>query len=193
IRVANLTHVTLQDSNDACPASIFQRFLRHPAGLARINASCARRVTPIHTVGTYPLRLADAVAATPRRGNQVRTRALQAASVALAAVGDETSRWPLLSGRRDLGVRGGKVTFSYGHPLEITLRGVRLVSDATINGTARWSRVADVVTARLTVRARGMAPVRLSAHWRPFGAQNQLAVISGSERSHRLAAAAPAP
>jgi hypothetical protein len=98
--VANLTHVTLQDSNDSCPASIYRRFVRNPAGLGTLNASCARRVTPIHTVGSYPRRLAQAVAATPRRGNQVPTRGLRAASVGLDAVGDETSRFPLLSGRR---------------------------------------------------------------------------------------------
>lgn len=193
IRVANLTHVTLQDSNDSCPASIFQRFVRNPAGLANMNASCARRVTPIHTVGSYPRRLADAVAATPSRGNQVRTRALQAASVAVAAVGDETSRFPLLSGRRDLGLRGGTVTFSRGHPRKITLHGVRFVADATISGTAQWSRTPDVVSAHLTVRLRGMAPVRLAAQWQPFGAQDQRAVITGSEGKRRLAATAPAP
>jgi pimeloyl-ACP methyl ester carboxylesterase len=193
IRVANLTHVTLQDSNDSCPASIYQRFVRNPAGLASMNASCARRVTPIHTVGSYPRRLAQAVAATPSHGNQVPTRALRAASVAVAAVGDETSRFPLLSGRRDLGLRGGTVTFTRGHPRGITLRGVRMVADATISGTAQWSRTPDVVSAHLTVRAHGMAPVRLAARWRPFGAQDQLAVISGSEGKRRLAATAPAP
>ncbi len=31
IRVANLTHVLLQDGDDSCPASIYQRFLRLPA------------------------------------------------------------------------------------------------------------------------------------------------------------------
>ncbi len=179
--------------NDACPASIFQRFLRDPEGLARLDASCARRVTPVHTVGSYPLRLADAVAARPRRGNRAGTRALQAASVALSAVGDETSRWPELSGRRDLGLRGGLVTFSPGQPLKISFHDVRVVTDAAINGTARWNRAVDQVNARLTVRIPGGALVRISAHWRPFGAQNQLAVISGSQGSRRLIATAPAP
>ena len=64
VRVANLTHVTLQDANDACPASIYQRFVRNPAGLASEDTSCAQHVAPIHTVGSYPLRLAGAVPAT---------------------------------------------------------------------------------------------------------------------------------
>ncbi len=193
IRVANLTHVTLQDANDACPASIYQRFLRNPAALQRMNASCAPRVTPVHAVGAYPLRLADAAAARPSRGNETGTEALQAASVAVAAVGDETSRWPQLSGHRDLGLRGGTITFMPGRPLRMSFHSDRFVLDATIDGTASWNRQADTVSARLTVHIPGAAPVRLAAHWRPFGAQSQLAIISGSQGSRRLAATTPAP
>jgi hypothetical protein len=47
----NLTHVTLQDANDACPASVYRRFVLDPRALPHENTSCARRVTPIHTVG----------------------------------------------------------------------------------------------------------------------------------------------
>ncbi|MBV9165025.1 MAG: alpha/beta hydrolase [Solirubrobacterales bacterium] len=193
IRVANLTHVTLQDSNDSCPASIYQRFVVDPGALARMDASCARRVTPIHTVGSYPLRLTGAVPATPSPGNRAGTQALEAASVALAAVGDETSRWPLLHGRHDLGLRGGTVTFSPGRPLEMSFHDVRPVTDATVDGTARWNRVTDSVSASLTVRIPGAPAVRLSAHWRPFGAQSQLAVISGSQGKRSLSATAPPP
>jgi hypothetical protein len=193
VRVANLTHVTLQDANDACPASIYQRFLGNPAALLRMNTSCAQRVTPVHTVGSYPLRLADATAARPSRGNETGTEALQAASVAVAAAGDETSRWPQLSGRRDLGLRGGTITFMPGRPLRMSFHGVHFVLDATIDGTASWNRQADTVSARLTVHLPGAAPVRLGAHWRPFGAQNQLAVITGSQGSRRLSATTPAP
>ncbi len=193
IRVANLTHVTLQDANDACPASIYQRFLRDPAQLGRLNASCAPRVAPVHAVGSYPLRLADAAAARPSRGNQAGTEALRAASVAVAAVGDETSRWPQLSGRRDLGLRGGTIAFVPGRPLRISFHNVRFVLDAPINGTARWNRQADLVSARLTVHVPGAAPVRLSARWRPFGPQNQPAVISGEQGRLRLRALTPAP
>ena len=79
-------------------------------GLATENTSCAGRVTPVHTVGSYPRRLAGAVPATAAPGNTAGRRALQAVTVALASVGDEISRWPLLSGDRDRGLRGGKIT-----------------------------------------------------------------------------------
>ncbi len=70
VRVANLTHVTLQSADDACPAQIFQTFLNNPAGLAKQNTSCAGRVSPIHAVGGYPLRLAQAAPAHASAGNQ---------------------------------------------------------------------------------------------------------------------------
>jgi hypothetical protein len=193
VRVANLTHVTLQDANDACPASIYQRFVRNPAGLAREDTSCAARVAPIHAVGTYPQRLAGAVPAAATHGNTAGRQARQAASVALAAVGDEISRWPLLDDDTDLALRGGRVTFSGDSVVRISLSNVRWVADATIDGTARWNQATDLVTASLTVHPAGAAPVRLTARWRPFGQQRQLAVITGSQGGRHLAVVAPAP
>lgn len=194
VRIANLTHVTLQDANDACPAQIFQRFISDPGGLAHENTSCAGRVSPLHTVGSYPLRLAQAVPARATAGNAVGRAALQAASTALASVGDEISRWPLLlGGGFDLGLRGGHISFSGGNVLEISLRNARWVANATINGTARWNQATGFVTAQLTVSAVGATPVKLTARWRAFAEQNQLAVITGSQGGLRLAAVAPAP
>src|SRR5712691_232689 len=140
VRVANLTHVTLQDADDACPAQIFQTFLNNPAGLAHQNTSCAGRVAPIHAVGGYPLRLAQAQPAHATAGNQAGRPALQAASTALALVGDEISRFPLLDGIGDLGLRGGKVGFSGGNVLRIKLTNTRWVADATVSGTASWNQ-----------------------------------------------------
>ncbi len=193
VRVANLTHVTLQDGNDSCPASIFQRFVVDPGGLARQNAACAGRVAPVHMVGAYPLRLAQAAPATPAKGNAASREALAEASTALASVGDEISRWPLLDGVTDLGLRGGKITFSGGNLLTIRLTSARWVADATISGTATWNQRTNFVTAHLTVTATGAKPLKLTATWRVYGSQTQLAVITGSQGSRRLAAVTPAP
>jgi hypothetical protein len=119
---------------------------------------------------------------------------LQAASTALAIVGDEISRWPLLSGGGvDLGLRGGRITFSSGKVVTISLHDARWVANATVSGTARWNQASDFVTARLTARPAGASPVRLTAYWRPYGEPNQLAVITGSQGGKRLAAVTPAP
>ena len=193
VRVANLTHVLLQDGDDACPASIFQRFLRHPGDLAHLSTSCAHRVAPVPAVGSYPSRLRDVVPARATAGDAAGRTALQAAAIAVASVGDEISRAPLLSGHRDLGLHGGQVRFSGGRMLRVELRGYRWVRDATVDGTALWDRRTGAVTARLTVRAAGTAAVRLTARWRAFAQPGQLAVITGSQGRKRLAAVLPAP
>ena len=193
VTLANLTHVTEQDGNSSCAMSVYQRFVRDPGGLRSENTSCASRVAPIHTVGSYPRRLAEAIPATPRAGNRAGRQALRAATVALASVGDEVSRWPLLSGDRDLGLRGGRVTFSGGTDLKITLRRVRWVSDAVIGGTAVWDQASGWLTARLTVHPDGGPVVRLTGRWRAFGTQRQPAVVHGTQGGRRLAAECPAP
>jgi len=192
VTVANLTHVALQDLGDACPASIYQRFVADPGNLRRENTSCAARVTPVRTVGACPQRLSGVAPATPAPGNAAGRRARQAAAAALASAADELDRYPLLDGNRDRGLRGGTVTFGTGHGLLATLHGVRWTGDARADGTARWDPATGLVTARLTVRYGG-GTVRLTARWLLFAAQDQPAVITGTAGSRRLAAIMPAP
>ncbi len=194
VTVANLTHVTLQDRNDACPASIYQRFVLHPGRLHRENTSCAARVSPVHTVGSYPRLLADAVPATATRGNTAGRAARQAAAVGVASVADEISRFELLDGDKDLGLRGGRVTFTSGRrALGIRLHDARWVSDAAISGTAAFDQQTGVATASLVVRLLRGAAVHMTARWLPFGSQRQPAVITGSQGRHLLAATCPPP
>ena len=193
VTLANLTHVTEQDGNSACAMSIYQRFVRDPGDLRQENTSCAGKVAPIHTVGSYPQRLRDAVPASPLPGNRAGRQALRAATVALASVGDEVSRWPLLSDDHDLGLRGGRVSFSGGSDLRITLHGVRWVSNATIDGRAVWDQSSGWVTARLTVHPDGGAPVKVTGRWLAFGKQKQVAIVHGRQGGRRLAATCPAP
>ena len=192
VTVANLTHVALQDANDACPASIYQRFVLDPGNLQHENTSCAARVTPVHTVGAYARHLAGVAPAAPAPGNAAGRRARQAAAAALASAADELNRFPLLAGNKDRGLRGGTVTFSTGHGLLATLHGVRWASGARTDGTALWDPATGQVTARLAVRYGG-GTVRLTARWLLFAAQDQPAVITGTAGPRRLAATMPAP
>ena len=193
VTLANLTHVTEQDGDNACAESIYRRFVARPGDLRRENTSCARRVAPVHTVGAYPERLGGAVPARPAAGNRAGRTALRAATVGLAAVGDEISRWSLLGGDVDRGLRGGRVRFAGGATLRIRLAGVRWVTNAVVTGTARWRQASGWVTARLTVRVAHGAVVRLTARWRVYARPGQRAVITGSAAGARLAATAPAP
>jgi len=137
--------------------------------------------------------LRDAVPASPLPGNRAGRQALRAATVALASVGDEVSRWPLLSDDHDLGLRGGRVSFSGGRDLRITLHGVRWVSNATRDGRAVWDQSSRWVTARLTVHPDGGAPVKVTGRWLAFGKQKQVAIVHGRQGGRRLAATCPAP
>jgi pimeloyl-ACP methyl ester carboxylesterase len=193
VTLANLTHVTEQDGNNACAESIYRRFVLDPGGLKHENTSCAARVAPIHAVGTYPQRLADAVPATARPGNKAGPAALRAVTVALASVGDEISREPLLTGLVDRGLRGGTVRFSGGNVLRIALHGVRWVTNATITGTALWNQATGQVVARLTVRPSHGTLVHLTARWAVYAQPGQYAIITGQAGGARLLATAPAP
>jgi pimeloyl-ACP methyl ester carboxylesterase len=193
VTFANLTHVMLQDANDSCPASVFQRFLRRPGRLAHENVSCAGKVTPVHAVGSYPARLRDARPAVPGPGNTAGPQALRAATVALASVGDEISRWEELSGSHDLGLRGGRVAFAGGRVVRITLRAVRWVTDATVDGRAWWDQVSGRVTARLVVHPAHGPVITLTARWDALAGAGQPAVITGSQGHSWLVATAPAP
>jgi pimeloyl-ACP methyl ester carboxylesterase len=194
VTFANLTHVTLQDADDSCPASVYQAFVADPAGLATQDVSCAAKIAPVHTVGSYPLRLASATPATPVTGNKAGRTALQAASVALAAAGDEISRSADLSASTDPGLRGGRVALSYSGPdLTLTFRAVRWVSDAAIDGTASWNQATGQVTAHLTVHPANGAAVTITARWLVFAQPGQPAIITGSQGKTPLAARCPAP
>ncbi len=142
--------------------------------------------------GRLPTAPGGRGAATPAPGNAAGRRARQAAAAALASAGDELSRFPLLDGDRDLGLRGGTVTFSTGHGLLATLHGVCWASGARTDGTARLDPGTGLVTARLAVRYGG-GTVRLTARWLLFAAQGQPAAITGTAGPRRLAATMPAP
>ncbi len=144
VTLANLTHVTLQDGNDACAASIYQRFVLRPGGLRTENTSCAARVAPVHAVGPTRL-LAGAVPARPAANRRAGGPA--GGLGRRGRVADEISRFPLLSGD-PISACSAAGHFTPGATLGIRLHGVRWVSDAAIDGTARWKQ-AGRVTARL--------------------------------------------
>jgi pimeloyl-ACP methyl ester carboxylesterase len=177
LRALRLGRVDLYgDSYGSWFAQVFAS--RYPGLLRSVTLDSTYRVLgldPWYTTTVVTARRAFAqacqrsvaCAAATRGGRQ----ALRAATVALASVGDEVSRWPLLSDDHDLGLRGGRITFSGGTDLRIALHGVRWVSNATIDGRAVWGQSSGWVTARLTVHPDGGAPVKLTGRWLAFGKQ----------------------
>ncbi len=70
ILVHNDTHVNAMDDPVGCASGLVQRFIADPAGLGRLNASCAARTPEVRVVGTFPRRLRDVRAAAARPGNR---------------------------------------------------------------------------------------------------------------------------
>ena len=69
VTLPNTVHVTSQDYTTLtigaeCAQRVIRSFVRAPARLATLDASCAGRIPPLHTPGSFPLRLSDAAPAT---------------------------------------------------------------------------------------------------------------------------------
>jgi len=185
----NLTHVTAEGVLHGCASSIYRSFVQDPSALGAMDTSCAGNVAEIHTVPTNPLVLSQAIPAVPLPGNTAGPRVRRAAAVAVAAVGDEIARWPFVFASSDAGLRGGVTTFSGDPTVNMHLHRVRWVTDATVDGTARWR--GDHATAHLVVRADGLT-LRLNATWDPFGRLG-VARLVGTAGAARLLAQVPAP
>jgi hypothetical protein len=53
----NDTHVNAMDDPVGCASGLVQTFIRDPAALQRMNASCAERTPEVRVVGTFPATL----------------------------------------------------------------------------------------------------------------------------------------
>ena len=164
ILVRNDTHVNAMDDPVGCASGLVQTFIRDPATLKRMNASCATRTPEVRVVGTFPATLSRVTPATARPGDQTGRTSLRLAAVGAAAVGDAVWRWYYGDGVRGWGLRGGTFRFTGdGSRIGIRLTRVRWTSDTRVSGTVRWNQVSGRVRARLTIAGPGgiSASVRL--------------------------------
>jgi hypothetical protein len=193
ILVRNDTHVNAMDDPVGCASGLVQTFIRDPAALMRINASCAERTPEVRVVGTFPATLSHVTTATARPGDQAGRTGLRLAAVGAAAVGDAVWRWYYGDGVRGWGLRGGTFRFAGdGSRIGIRLTRVRWTSDTRVSGTVRWNQVSGRVWARLTIAGPGgnSASIRL---WYFDYVRHSAARLSGRYRGQRIAATMPAP
>ncbi len=169
VALANTVHVTsegdtyLVEGAD-CGRRIIRAFVRAPAKLDAIDASCAAQIPPIHTPG-LPGEAGRRCVREPR----IRRRA----GPDRAPGGDRRRRGarrrddpPLLLRRgQGPGLRGGRFTVKEGTPLRFTLKRVRFVSDATVSGTGTYRFSDGAVSGSLTVTPASGAAVRLKVSW----------------------------
>ena len=136
-----------------CGRSLVRSFVSAPQHLATLDTSCAAKVPPIHTPGSFPLRLSGAAPATVSSGSaSVAVR--RAATVATQALGDAVQTWWAETGNGGAGLYGGRFHGTeHGPDVNLTLRGARFVSDAGVSGHGVWTIASGRVSA--TVRVTG--------------------------------------
>jgi pimeloyl-ACP methyl ester carboxylesterase len=193
ILIHNDTHVNAMDDPVGCASGLVQRFIADPAGLKRMNASCAKRTPEVRVVGNFPATLSHVTPATARRGNQVGRTGLRLAAVGEAAVGDAVWRWYYGDGVKGWGLRGGTFRITGGsRALGIHLSKVRWTSGARVSGNVRWNQVSGRVRAWLTVTGPHAGSATVKVRYFDYRA-HATAIVSGRYRGHRLAATMPAP
>jgi hypothetical protein len=144
ITLRNTVHVTSEGdtylfAGADCARRVIRDFVRAPGRLRSIDARCGASIPPLHTPGTYPVSMADVPAATVLSGPDPGEGGRRAVTVAANALADTSMRWYYSSAKLGPGLRGG--TFRAA-PADVgarfELRGVRFVSDATVDGTGTW-------------------------------------------------------
>ena len=193
ILVHNDTHVNAMDDPVGCASGLVQTFIKDPAGLKQMDASCATRTPEVRVVGTFPTALSRVTPATARPGDQAGRTGLRLAAVGAAAVGDAVWRWYYGDGVKGWGLRGGTFRFTgAGSRIGIRLTRVRWTSDTRVSGTVRWNQVSGRVQARLTIA--GPAGISASVRLRYFDyVRHSKATLSGRYRGQPIAATMPAP
>jgi pimeloyl-ACP methyl ester carboxylesterase len=195
ILVHNDTHVNAMDDPVGCASGLVQAFVRDPARLRQLNASCAARTPEVRVVGTFPRTLSRVTPATARPGNLAGLTGRRLAAVGAAAVGDAVWRWYYGDGVRGWGLRGGTFRFrgsGGASPIRIRLARVRWTSDTRVSGTVRWDQVSGRIRARLTVAGPGGIFAAVSVRYHDY-LTHSTATLSGSYRGRRIAATMPAP
>jgi pimeloyl-ACP methyl ester carboxylesterase len=193
ILIHNDTHVNAMDDPVGCASGLVQTFIRAPARLKQMNASCATRTPEVRVVGTFPAKLSGVTAATGLRGNHADGTGRRLAAAGVAAVGDAVWRWYYGNGIRGWGLRGGTFRFSGdGSRIGIRLRRVRWTSDTRVTGTVRWNQVSGRIRARITVTGPGGNTASVRLRYSDY-VQHSKATLSGSYQGRPIAAIMPAP
>lgn len=193
ILIHNDTHVNAMDDPVGCASGLVQTFIRDPAALKRMNASCAERTPEVRVVGTFPATLSHITPATAGQADQAGRTGLRLAAVGAAAVGDAVWRWYYGDGVKGWGLRGGTFRFTGdGSRTGIRLTRVRWTSDTRVSGTVRWNQVTGQVRARLRIAGPGGISASIGLRY-PDYVRHSVAHLSGHYQGQRIIATMPAP
>jgi hypothetical protein len=179
VKLRNAVHVssegdTLLLGATHCARRIIRAFVRKPATLDSVDASCAERIPPVHTAGSYPALFANVVPATLEDGGDPGADARRAATVATGALGDALIRHFYSGVNHGPGLRGGSFT-THGDPTVFKLKAIRFVRDVAVTGTGRWNSVTGKVHGTFTV-----GKTKVTVSWNQDGALATASFPNGS-------------
>jgi TAP-like protein len=194
IRVVNTTHVTAEVDPFDCASKLVRTFVANPGLLFSLDASCAKQIPVVRSVGGFPIHVAGEPAAQPLPGDRADTAGLQAATATVESAGDAIYRSEYLGVPNGTGLRGGTfaITAAAGGSLVLTLAGVKWVVDVVVDGVVRWAPQSGAVAATLAMVGPGGATGQMSITWntRVTGA---LAEVTGIFDGQPIVASLPAP
>ena len=147
VTLPNTVHVTSQGGDFLaegmrCARWVIRSFVRRA-----LDDTCAATIPALH-VPSYPATLAAAAPATLISGADPGVNARRAATVAAQAFADAVFRRYYSGVDAGPGLRGGTFTAKDD---TFTLRGIRFVADAGVDGTGTWLASSGAATATLTV------------------------------------------
>jgi hypothetical protein len=182
IVTANEVHLVGLDSPYSCGEDLLRRFITAPSTLHSLNASCAKRVPAVRTVGNFPQTVSEAAPAHGSGSRSLRQRA----AVALEAAGDAAIRYNYVDGNRDIGLRGGKIRYhaATGTSFTAVLTRVMWTDDSTVSGHVTFSPNALSATGKVRITESGSGTLTCRLVW--HGAK---ATITAG--GHHLSAPAP--
>ena len=138
----NGVHVNaIEDDND-CASVIYHRFVRL---LRAGNTSCGSRTPEVRTLTSFPLRLGQVAPAVSRPGDRSTLRERRLAAAAAHTVADVVERWWVNDSGADVGLRGGRWSYSGGNVTTFTLRKVEFVPGIAVSGTVTWGYYSGAV------------------------------------------------
>jgi hypothetical protein len=186
VTLHNTVHVTSEGDTylfvgAGCARQIIRSFVGAPQRLPQLDARCAAAIPPEHTPGAYPQALANAPEALVLSGPDPGEQAKRAVTVAAGALADASIRFYYSGARSGAGLRGGNFTASPNSGgARFQLRGVRFVSDATVDGTGTWQTGSNGrFHGDLVVSQPGAAPVHVTVDWNQR-VSTALATIGGT-------------
>jgi len=188
IELANATHV-VGEGDQPCASTLIRAFVRSPARLDTLDASCAVAVPAIRAVGRFDASLASVTPVAPGPADGAPLPALRAAAVAVATAGDAVAREQAIGAVPDAGLHGGSVTVAGGGS-RLTLAGDRLVPGVAVSGTVVVG--STVTMATLTVAGPAVPSTSLRATWPTTGAGGY-AQVTGTAGGRALVGTCPAP